>query len=109
MGCQGQYLNTAFFSEFDDYLSSEGLASLRCYPPGLAYAPTPFAPDTPITPEGLAEAQRDFGLRFLAIDRVHLAEPWCTTLAARLTDLLARGAVLGADERWTILDLGTSS
>ena len=105
VGCHGQYLGTPFLSGLADYRTSLALAATRCGPQRLGYADTAFPASTLPSEDGLLALRRQFGVRFVFVDRVPLVKPYCSHLGAALPAAFARFAVLAQDSRYTLYDL----
>lgn len=107
VGCQAPYFAIPFFGGIPDYRESRALAALRCAPPALAYAPTQFPNEVPIGDTELEELRTRWRVRFLVIDRTHLAAPECATTAANVEELFGRFGVVEPG-RWSIIDIGSA-
>ena len=107
MGCGDTSTSASpFYSQLDAWWTNEGLAALSCDPSHDALGrPTAFPPDLAFGPSG-ATALRDLGVRWVVLDTGMANFAGCPR-----TDAISAGLApyrrVGADDRFTVVDLST--
>lgn len=104
VGCQADAAAIPFASGIPLYLSSAGLASLRCDPGHVGPVATGFATRPSFDAAAVTELHRDLGVRYLIVDRTAVSAS-CPGLAADIGALEPGVHVLGRDGSWVIIDL----
>ena len=104
VGCQAQTSAIPWYSGIPLYRNSAGLAALRCDPRDIGPLVTAFSTSPDLVPAGVAELHRDFGVRFVIVDKAALASPSCAEVATHLRQL-SGAKVLADDPAFTIIDL----
>ncbi len=109
VGCQGQASAIPWYSGLAAYKQSAALAALRCFPPLYGYAATRFNIDIPWQPTGWQALHKQFGLRYVMVDRVRLADPPCDARRHVINEALSELHRVTEDHRWIIFELASDT
>ena len=102
VGCANQLAANPWQSKMTAYTSSEALTKLRCNKKKYGRIATPVHPEEPFGPADVAQLQRQFGVRFVVINR-ELAS-YCPTVATAV-QFLHQYQRLGIDRTIEVFDL----
>jgi hypothetical protein len=108
LGFHAQHSALPWYSGFKQYRASTGLAELRCFPPLIGYGPAPYPPDLRRTGRELADIQREFGVRFIFVNKELLERPYCDARRGEIKAILNETRLLGAGPTWEIRELVTA-
>jgi hypothetical protein len=102
VGCAGSFAANPW-TELERFATHPSVTKLRCDREQYGRIATGPGPGDPFGPLDVVSLRRDFGVRFVVVDRpaAHLG---CEGVRAALPVLASR-RVLGADDRWEIIDL----
>lgn len=104
VGCAGSFAANPWRSKIVAYSRSDAFAKLRCDRKLYGRLPTTRDPAAPLDAADLRRLRRDYGVRFLLVDRSRLGTEACAKVAAALP-LLAGYRSLGGDGL-EVIDLG---
>ena len=102
VGCANQLAANPWQSKMTAYTSSDALTKLRCDKKRYGRIVTSPRREEPFGPADVEELRREFGIRFLVIDRKHTA--FCPTVAAAV-QFLQQYERLGIDRKIEVIDL----
>jgi hypothetical protein len=105
VGCTGAFAVVPWYSKLGPYISSRGITALRCVHSAYGRRLTPQSPPPDLTDADIAQLRAQFGVRYLIIDKQHLAASACADLRSQFTRITGLRS-LGGDERWQVLDAG---
>lgn len=108
LGFHAQHSALPWYSGFKRYRASTGLAELRCFPPLIGYGPAPYPADLRRTGHELADIRREFGVRFIFVNKELLERPYCDARRTEIEAILNETRLLGAGPTWEIRELVTA-
>jgi hypothetical protein len=103
LGCAGSFAANPWRSKMAAYTRSEPLSKLRCDAAQYGRIPTSDAPAARFDERDVADLRREFGARFVIVDRARLGLD-CARVAQALTVIEGHRS-LGKDARFEVFDL----
>lgn len=105
LGFHAQHSALPWYSGFKRYKSSLALAELRCFPPLIGYGPAPYPATLRRTGRELAVVRRDFGVRYLFVNRDLLEQPSCDARRVEITAIIHDARIIGSGQNWEIREI----
>ncbi|HEX5095659.1 MAG TPA: hypothetical protein VFX21_06600 [Acidimicrobiia bacterium] len=107
VGCAGSSAANPWHTKMTAYAASDAFTKLRCDRRTYGRLETTPIATAPFGPDDVDELRAQFGVRFLIVDRARLGADRCPAVHD-LDDVLSRYEILGADDRFAIIDLSGS-
>jgi hypothetical protein len=103
VGCAGSFAANPW-SKMRAYTASAAFTKLRCDRTTYGRLTHTEPQTAPFDNADVAALRRDFGVRFLVVDRSKLQQPHCASVATA-TGLFDGYTTLGGDDRYAVIDL----